>query len=185
VSIYFARIFVLGSILLSVPAVPVGQQNMNLETFKRDSRIFEGILDELLKQTFSDFSIASEPLTSYMPGYGVVTTFYLKINRMTIRTPFGTIQRPRTASSQTKQEQIRTVKETMMEALANYGATLKGLNPNDHISVCARIEDRNELDPSKNQSVVVLTVTKDDIELYNMKKITLDDFKARVRIIEY
>lgn len=179
------KLFVLGSILFSLSNGPVAQQNMNLDVFKRDSRIFEGILAEVLKQSFSDFSIASEPQASYLQGYGVVTTFYLKINRLTIRTPFGSIERPRTASSQTKQEQIRTVKETMMEALADYGGTLKGLNPDDHISISARIEDRNELDPSRNQSVIVLTVTRDDVELYNMKKITLEDFKERVRILEY
>lgn len=182
---HLLRLVLLSSILISPTSGLIAQQNLNLDVFKRDSRIFEGILDEVLKQSFSDFSIASEPQASYLPGYGAVTTFYLKINRLTIRTPFGSIERPRTASSQTKQEQVRTVKETMMEALANYGGTLKGLKPHEQISISARIEDRNELDPSRNEIVIVLTVTRDDVELYNMKKITLDDFKARVRIIEY
>lgn len=161
-------------------------QNLNLATLKKDTQIFEGILSQVLKQNFPHpFALTEEPLASYLQGYGIVIAFHLNINRDTIRTPFGEYPNPRGGSSRTRQEQLRQLKEEMMKCLADYGGALKQLGGQDRITIHARVEDRNELDPLKNRINVIITASKDDIDLYTTRKISLENFLSRVQILEY
>ena len=55
----------------------------------------------------------------------------------------------------------------------------------DRISINAHIEDRNQLDERKKLTVIVLTASKDDIDLFTIKKIDLDTFKERLHVLQY
>jgi hypothetical protein len=164
----------------------IGQQNLNLEMLKRDTQIFENIVAEVLKQNFTHpFAIQSGPLAAYLQGYGVSVSFHLRINRLKIRTPFGEVDDPTGGSSRSKSEQLQTVKDSMIRVLADYGNAIKQISGHDKISISAHVEDRYELDPARNQTVMVFTVTKDNIDLYNMKRIPFETFRERVMIAEY
>ena len=63
--------------------------------------------------------------------------------------------------------------------------TIKQLGGHDHISITAYIKDRSVLDEMKSSKVLVLTATKDDVDLVAMKKISPESFKGRVHIVEY
>lgn len=179
--------FLVFPLLLSLWGAPLYavQSNLNLPLLKKDTQIFESIVSEVLKQNFKNpFAIAAEPQAAFLHGYGIVVTFQLRINRGKIRWPFGEIDAP-AQSSRTKQEQVRTVKETMIQCLADFGNSIKQINAHDRISIGAQIEDRNELDPTLSRTIVVLTVEKEDLDLYDMRKISLEEFKNRVTIVEY
>ena len=178
----------------------LAQQNLRLDLLKRDTQIFESIVRGVLKQSFTDpFAITAEPRGAYHQGYGVIFTFQITLGRTKIRTPFGDIdpRRLRGATGNTSAadksgrassrvgEQLGVVKESMIQTLQDYGSTIKQLGGHDHISITAYIKDRSVLDEMKSSKVLVLTATKDDVDLVAMKKISPESFKGRVHIAEY
>ncbi|MFQ5739457.1 MAG: hypothetical protein ACE5JX_10645 [Acidobacteriota bacterium] len=169
------------------------QNSLNFATLKKDTQVFEKIVDERLKQDFSNpFAITDNPQATYLQGYGVVVSFHLNINRATIRTPWGQIAAPRKLGElSTAREarrvasQLGRVRAIMIQCLADFGSSIKQLGGHDRISISARIEDRNELDPLRRRTVVVVTASKDDVDLLRMNRISADKFKERVHILEY
>ena len=175
--------------LLTVGAATYGQNTPEegvMASIKKESRIFEAIVGKVLKQNFDNpFALAAEPQAAYLPDYGIVVSFHLKINRGTIRAFYGPIINPVTTSPQTTSEQLETVRRTTMQALADYGSTIKDLPPGQQISICAHVEDRNELDTTKNRTDIIISVVKKDLDLYVTRMIDYDEFKRRVRLVEY
>jgi hypothetical protein len=177
-------VLVLGSAVWSFGAQSVKPNE--LAQLKRDSAILERILGEVLRQNFENpFALTAEPQAAYLNDYGVTLSFHLKINRGTIRFFYGEIRNPRVQSPRDKRQQIEKVRELMIETLADYGVTIKQLDPAQRLSLCGHIEDRNELDASKKVTVLVVSASKEDIDLYASRKISLDAFRERLQVTEY
>ena len=178
----------------------LAQRNLRLDLLKRDTQIFESIVRGVLKQSFTDpFAVTAEPRGAYLQGYGVIFTFQITVGRTKIRTPFGDLD-PRLLGGATGnqpvggksgkasspvQKQLGVMKESMIQTLQDYGSTIKQLGGHDHISITAYVRDRSVLDEMKSSKVLVLTATKDDVDLVAMKKISPESFKGRVHIVEY
>jgi hypothetical protein len=175
--------------ILAMGAATFGQNPSDeggMASIKKESRIFERIIGEVLKQNFDNpFALAAEPKAAYVPDHGIVVSFSLKINRGTIRAFYGPIINPKRTTPQTTAEQLRTVREAVMQALADYGSTIRDLPPGLQISICAHVEDRNELDTTKNRTDIIISAVKEDVDLYTTKKIDYDEFKKRARLVEY
>ena len=182
--------------LLSVDT-GLAQRNLRLDLLKRDTQIFESIVRGVLKQSFTDpFAITTDPRGAYLQGYGVIFTFHIRVGRTKIRTPFGEID-PRRLGTGTSQRtkggkpvsqggnQLKVVKESMIDTLRDYGSTIKQLGGHDHISITAYVKDRAVIDELNSSKVLVLTATKDDVDLVAMKKISSQTFRERVHVVEY
>lgn len=164
----------------------LAQQHLNLERLKQDTEIFERIVHEVLKQNFSDpFAITSEPRGAYLQGYGMLFSFQINVNRRTIRTPFGEVRDPRPTSRRTTEEHMRVIRTTLVDTLMEYGDSIKQLGGHDRISIAAYVHDRNELDARKSRKTLVLTTSKDDVDLVAMEKISAENFRDRVDVMEY
>ncbi len=179
------RVFLMLWLVSGLPAW--GQSSLNFATLKNDTEVFERIIDARLKQVFSNpFVISGSPQASYLQGYGVVVTFELNIHRSTIRTPFGEMVAPQqTGTARPRDAQIAQVQDIMIQCLSEHSKFIKQLNAHDQISLSARIEDRNELDPVKRRTLLVITSTRDDVELLAMQKITEEEFRGRMHILRY
>ena len=172
------------------------QSMLDFHSLKRDTQVFERIVDERLKQDFTNpFAITGDPQAAYLQGYGVVVQFHLNINRNRIRTPFGEIDAPPRIAGRNvlnaksgidpKKEQLGKVRGILVDCLANYAGAIKQLNAHDRISITAHIEDRNELDPVMRKTVMVVTATRDDIDLLAMRKLSTEEFRRKVQVLEY
>jgi hypothetical protein len=156
-----------------------------LALLKKDTRIFEGILGEILKQSFPGrFALPEAAEGAYLPGYGVVVSFHLNINRADIRTPFGVIQAGN-KEKRTTEEQVQILKESRMRGLRDYGTTFDQLPGGESISISAHVEDRSELDTSENTAIIVMTAFKDDLDLVAAGKISKEEFEKKVRVLQY
>jgi hypothetical protein len=174
-----------GWLALGAPA-QAGAAGARLSELKKDSRVFERIIGEILRQHFTNpFAVAAEPQGAYLPGYGVVVTFHLKINRGTIRGFWGEVGNTEPASGTSREDQLATVRRLLVQVLSDYAATMKSLDPGERVSVCAHVEDRNELNPGAARVEIVAVAKKSDIDLYATRKITLEDFQSRVSLLEY
>ena len=173
------------SVLLLASTTALAAGNPDLPLLKRNTRIFEGIVNEILKQNFPNpFALTREAEGAYLQDYGVVITFHLNINRAAIRTPFGLIP-ARTDETRSKAEQLRILRDSMARCLGDYGATFKQLAGEELISISAHVEDRNELDSTKNITVVILSATKADVDSFTKGQISFEQFEEKVRVVEY
>lgn len=162
------------------------QAEMNFLSLKSDTQVFEKVVNERLKQAFSTpYAVTGDPQGVYLQGYGLVITFHLNISRTTVRTPYGELDLSEKYGKIRRDEQVNRAKDVMMRCLQDYSSSIRQLAAHDRISLGARVEDRNELDPVKRQTLIVLTVMRDDLELYQTKRISEDEFKKRVHTIEY
>ena len=172
-------------VLLLTGTTAFAGPDLNLELLKKNTRIFERIVGEILSQNFPNpFAVTGEAEGSYLEGYGVVVSFHLNINRSRIRTPFGEIP-ARTEGQLSKAEQLRVLKDAMVRCLADYGAAFKQLTPQSRLSISAHVEDRNELDSTKKTTVVVISTFKEDLDLLTTEKISFEQFEQRISVLEY
>jgi len=183
---WYILILLLTLMLSGVTGLAQAAEDGALRQIKRDSRVFENIIEEVLRESFDNpFAIAAEPRAAYLRGYGLNVTFQIRINRGSIRGPWGEIKNPWTKQNSSKKEQISIVRDSMIEALADYGNTVKHLSPGNRITISAHIEDLNELDKSKSRTVLILSVKRGDIQKHASSQITFEDFKKRVEILQY
>lgn len=171
--------------------VALGQARLNMSMVKNEARIFEYAVTEVIRQNFNHpFALESDPLSSYVQGYGMVVAFQLHINRARIRTPYGELlgrsaEKAGAASKLSREEQVDLVRGKLIECLADYGDALKQLSASDNVSISAHIEDRSELDRDKTKTVLVVTASKDDIMLAALRRITPQEFSKRVHVLRY
>ncbi len=159
--------------------------DLDMELLKKNTQIFERIVGEILTQNFPNpFALTGQAEGSYVQGYGVVVSFHLNINRSRIRTPFGEIP-ARTEGPRSNAEQLNVLRESMVRCLADYGTAFKQLEAGDRISINAHVEDRNELDATKKTTVVVISTSKEDLDLLTTEKITFEQFEDRIRVLQY
>lgn len=157
-----------------------------LEELKRDSLVYERIITEVIRQNFENpLALSAEPQVSYLHDYGVAVSFYLKVNRGTIRGFDGEMKNPVVKKARTREESLQVVRDLMLKAVADYGSTMKNLRPEEHLSICAHVEDRNELDLTRSRVTLVMTTTKKDIDLYMTRQIGLSEFRERLSLLEY
>ncbi len=183
---------ILASLTLLLAASALGAQNaMDMSMLKQDTQVFERILDEKLRQSFSHpYAVTGGPQASYLQGYGLVISFHLNVNRARVRTPFGEMEvsgrtTPSDLESRSRDEQLRRVREVIVESLLQYAAAIQQLNAHDRVSISAHIEDRNELDPMRRKTVLVVTASRDDVDLVSMRRISSRQFRERVHVLEY
>ena len=157
--------------------------NFDLSLLKSNTQIFEGIVNEIVKQNFPDrFAVTGRAEASYLQEYGIVVSLHLNINRSTLRTPFGLV---RTIEPRSKEEQLSVLKDSMVRALGDYGGTFKQLSSGHFIAITAHVEDRNELDPTRNTTIVIIAASKENVDSLTMGRISSQQFQQRVRITEY
>ena len=80
---------------------------------------------------------------------------------------------------------MRVIRTTLIDALIEYGDSIEQLGGHDRISIAAYVDDRNELDARKSRKTLVLTASKDDVDLVAMEKISAENFRDRVDVMEY
>ena len=179
-----ARASILFVLLLSGTAA-FAVPDLDMGLLKKNTQIFERIVGEILTQNFPNpFALTGQAEGSYVQGYGVVVSFHLNINRSRIRTPFGEIP-ARTEGPRSTAEQLDLLRESIVRCLADYGTAFKQLEAQERVSINAHVEDRNELDATKKTTIVVISTSKEDLDLLTTEKITFEQFEDRIRVLQY
>lgn len=174
--------------LVTPPAgAPGVETGSRLEEIKRDSRVYEKIVAELLRQNFENpFSIAAEPRAVFLPDFGVVVSFQLKLNRAALR-GFGTEQELSAALTRSVPlaEELAKVRRVMFQALAEFGSTLKHLESREQIALSAHVEDRTELDPLRRRRDIVMICRRGLVDDFMRGSVDREAFEKAVQVVEY
>jgi len=119
-----------------------------------------------------------------LQGYGVAFTFMVNIHRALINTPFGQIHREGITQEQKKQR-IDELKDQLARVLLEKGSGLRLLRKEEAVTIVGFFEDRNFPDEQNQNKTVILSVLKGDLDEALHKNNRWQEFKQRMKIIEY
>jgi hypothetical protein len=145
---------------------------------------FESALNDALQVFVKGFlGIKDYARGALLPEYGVNFTFAIDIKRAILTTPFGDIQQPQ-ATAEQKRQRIEELKELLIRLLQDKGKRFQQLGKEDGVTIVAFIDDKNFLKPSANKTIV-LRVLKKDLDEFGNNNDRLNEFKQRIKIVEY
>ena len=180
-------LFVFSALALAPPAADNGRKP-DLQQLKRECELFETIVLTALGQAVPNpLFIAEKPRGAYLDGYGITFSFTLNMNRSLVLFPKPSTQKtqPVPTDDTSLARNMAAVRKCLTEILGQYGATLKQLPGDSKISIIAHVLKRS-VDPNlQTNRIMILTITRADVEQYQREKISFEDFKKRVSYLEY
>ncbi len=120
-----------------------------------------------------------------MQEYGISFAFLVNIHRAVVSTPFGEIRSRARVTPDLKRQLIEELKEKLIRVLQDNGSTFRQLRKEDHIAIVAFIEDRNFPDEPSTNKTIVMSILKKDLDELGHRDDRLQEFKQRMKIVEY
>jgi hypothetical protein len=189
-----AAVFVIGSIIASLqaqtPRAPQDGSDVKVDyaATRREIRNFENVLNNVISSTFSasPFALVQKPKGVYLQGYGVELSFLINIHRAVISTPFGDYrQGGAEVTPELKKRRIEDLKEKLVKVLQESGDSLHQLRRDELVTIVAFFEDRNFPDEPNENKTLILSVHKKDLDELGRRDDRWNEFKQRMRIVEY
>ena len=160
---------------------------INLAATRSEIEQFGAVINNAVNTSFnsSPFALVQKPKGAYLQGYGVAFQFVVNIHRAVLNTPFGQMRQGNEVSPELKKRRIDELKEKLIQTLRENGASLAQLRSEDTVSIIAFIEDRNIPDEPNENKIIVISVLKKDLDDLAGKADRIDEFKQRIKIVEY
>ena len=155
---------------------------------QQDILRFEAVINGAINSTFSSspFAVVQQAKGVYLQGYGACFQFLVNIHRAVINTPFGKVRRSSAnMAPEIKKKRIEDLKDKLIIVLQNSSGIFAGLPEENCITIVAHIEDRNIPDEPNANKTIVLSVLKKDLDELGNTSDRLEEFKKRIKIIEY
>jgi hypothetical protein len=159
----------------------------NYTALKGEMRVFSAVIDESMAQTFAPpFGVLEKAKGTYLPGFGVV--FALEVNLHPVPLQDLLLNRSPTKGElerelKTKQERIKTIKQTMSRLLAEHARSLREIRPEDHVAVVVHLFDVQG-GAGELPTQLVVQVDKRDLDQYWEKKLSYEQFLGQVKFLE-
>jgi hypothetical protein len=147
---------------------------------------FEAVLNGVINNAFSSspYTVIQKAKGAYLEDFGLSFSFCINIHRALINTPLGQFRSQ--VTPELKKRQIEKLKEQLIGALQENGEIFQHVRKDNYIAIIAYFEDRNIFpdEPSANKTIVLRALKKDLDELSHRTN-SLQQFKQRIKIIEY
>jgi hypothetical protein len=181
-------VLALGFLCMPVAAQDHPEARIDYPRASHDIQQLEVAINDAISKTFSNpFGLVHKPKGGYLWGYGYVFTFVVNIKWGMTPTPFGNL--PRTGADITaeeKQQRIDRLKDELVKVLFSSGSGLAKLQDGESVAIMAFFEESNPLIPGgQANKTVVLSVLKSDLDQFANKQERFNEFKQKVKIIEY
>ena len=160
---------------------------MDLVQLKRESELFEDIINTSIRQAISNpMLLAEKSRGTYLENYGAVFSLTVNLSRSLIIFP-SIIKRPKgaPATEMSPDKMMALLRGSLAEILGQYGDTLKQLSSDSRISIIAHVLSQSDINGTMVSQVLVITALKVDVEQLQREKITFEDFRKRIRYVEY
>jgi hypothetical protein len=169
------------------------QGTLDFAHIRRDMAVFQGVLDTTLKQSLpGPFQILGSSKGTYLPDYGVVFSLEANVYQIRRLSPFD--MRPHTQKELSDaydqmMTRIELVKELIIRAMAEHGATLRQLGPEENLTVITHLFTggfNGGSDPKREfPSQLVFIVKESVINEYREAKINQDQFAKNVKLLRF
>ena len=146
---------------------------------------FEKAIYEASSMTFGDLGIVGKPTGVYLQDYGYMYIFLVNTRwgRITAQTPFGPLTSGTGLSPKEKKKRIDDYKEQLVRVLFSQSNALPQLEKNKYITIAASLEESNP--EGTVNTTMILSVLKSDLDELGNKADRYNEFKQRVKIVEY
>ncbi len=153
----------------------------------REIESFELAVNSAAQRTFSgSFAMIWRPKGGYLPGYGYVVSFVINIDRGIRNTPFGVMKSGPDVTPEEKQRHISMLKDELLHVLFGAGNRFGSLQKGESVAIMAFFEDPNPLLPQGNENkTLVMSVLKADLDLLTTNPAQFNEFKLKVKTVEY
>ena len=168
-------------------AQAAGEVRLDPAQIRTEIRSFETILNKAITTAFSSspFAVIQKVKGAYLPGYGMSFSFLIDIHTAMISTPFGEVRRGGNITSEQKKQRIHDLLEKLTLDLQNNGAGFHQLRKDESVTIVAFIEDRNFPDEANQNKTVLISATEGDLQEFAGQANRFQEFKQRVKTIEY
>jgi hypothetical protein len=164
-----------------------GEVRLDPTQIRTEIRNFETVLNNAVTAAFSSspFALVQKVKGVYLPGYGMSFTFLINIHRAMISTPFGEVKRGEAVTPDQKKRRINELLDKLAMGLQENGNRFRQLRKEESVTIVAFIEDRNFPDEANQNKTVLLSATERDLEEFAGQVNRFQEFKQRVKTIEY
>jgi hypothetical protein len=171
--------------LLAQSPEPSSDSGPNMSELKKESEIFENIINTALRQAVPHpMLIAEKARGSYLEGYGITFTMTINLNRKLIIFPKSKSDEASGADKDETRKFMVKIRRTLTTVLGLYGDTIKQLSDEAHISIVVHVLSRSVLNNENFTRIMVLTTTKNVIAEHR-QKLNSREFHSKVHYIEY
>ncbi len=148
---------------------------------------FETAINVAITKSFSGpFGLVDPPKGGFLPAYGYVFFFRVNINKGMLNTPFGIMRTGPEITPEEKKRRIEELKDGLVRVFFDTGNDLAHLQKNESIAIFAFLEEMNvQSGAGKENHTLVLSVSKGDLTELANKPDRYNQFKQRVKVIEY
>ncbi len=168
-------------------AQAAGEVTLDPAQIRSEIRSFETVLNKAITASFSvsPFAVVQKVKGVYLPGYGMSFSFLINIHTAMLSTPFGEVRRAGAVTPEQKKQRIKDLLEKLTVDLQNSGAGFRQLRKDEFVTIVAFIEDRNFPDEANQNKTVLISATERDLEEFAGQANRFQEFKQRVKTIEY
>ena len=162
-------------------------ENFDYASVHQDILGFEAVVNSVIGDIFSasSFAVVQKTKGAYLADYGISFAFLVNIHRAVLNTPFGPVKRGATPTAELKKQRVEELKEKLILVLQQSSKFFRQLGKEDHITVIAFVEDRNLPDEPNANKTIILTVLKKDMDEFGQRVERFQEFKKRIKIVEY
>jgi hypothetical protein len=166
---------------------PPSAHDIDYASARREIERFGIIIGNVINTSFnsSPFALVQKPKGAYLQGYGMTFQFVINIHRAVLDTPFGPMRQGNDVTPELKRRRIDELKEKLIQTMRENGASLRQLRREDAVSIVAFFEDRNIPDEPNENKIIVISVLKKDLDDLAGKEDRINEFRQRIKIIEY
>jgi hypothetical protein len=164
-----------------------GERKIDYASIQQGILKFEAIVDNVINSTFrsTPFALVQKTKGAYLEGYGLSFAFLVNIHRAMLNTPFGQIKRAAATSPELKKQRIDELRENLIQTIQENGESFRQLGKEDCVTIIAFVEDRNIPDEPSASKTIILTILKRDMDELGHQQERFQDFKKRIKIVEY
>jgi hypothetical protein len=142
---------------------------------------FEEVLNMTINQVFGQMGVVAEAKGAYLPGYGYTFGFLVNPKWGLISTPFGTTGADITPEQ--KKKKLEALREQLMMVMFTYGSLINPLERDKNLTITAYFKEYS-IEGTVN-TTIILTVLKSDLDELSGKIERFNEFKQRVKKVEY
>lgn len=181
-----------GVLVLGFSCLPLAAQNtkatrVEFAQVRPFIQSFETAINREVAAAFpGPFGVQQMAKGFYMPGYGYEFTFLVNVRRGLVNTPFGAYEPDANNTPERRKQLIDGLKEQLLHLLLGAGNGTGKLQKDESVAIIAFFEERDPLNPAGNASkTLILSILKGDLDELANKQDHFNEFKQRVKIVEY
>jgi hypothetical protein len=182
------RLILAGTLAIGILCLPGAGQGIKAAAFDysqaRGSILkFEDVLNKTVNQAFGQLGVIGKVKGAYLPGYGYTFGFLVNTRWGLINTPFGAISSGADTTPEQKKQRLEALKDQLMMVMFSHGSGISPLERDKNLTITAYVEETS-LEGTVS-TTIILTVLKSDLDELSGKIERFNEFKQRVKKVEY